>query len=78
MTKKPVIEITAGHMVKYSMNNIVSSEFDDRELYEVPDHVARGMVAHGWAKLSFPSPSPAQPQPSSDDDESSTRLKKRK
>ena len=66
MTKGSIIEITAGHPVKYSMNNIVMSEFDDRELYEVPDHVARGMVAHGWAKLSSPSSSAAQPQPSSD------------
>jgi len=69
MTRGPVIEITAGHVVEYSMNNIVLSEFEPHELYEVPDHVARGMVAHGWAKLSFPSPSPAQPQPSSDRDE---------
>jgi len=67
MTKGSVIEITAGHPVKYSMNNIVMSEFDDHELYEVPPHVARGMEARGWAKLSSPSPPPAQPQPSSDD-----------
>jgi hypothetical protein len=48
----PVIKITAGESVRYSKNNgITMSEFDDNEFYEVPQHVARGMLARGWAKL---------------------------
>lgn len=60
----PVIEIIAGHPVRYSLNNgIAMSEFDDGELYDVPPHAANGMMARGWAKLPSPSiPMAAQPR----------------
>jgi len=51
----PVIQIIAGHSVRFSMNNGIStSEFDDAEFYQVPPHVASGMVARGWAKIVSP------------------------
>jgi len=47
-----LVQITAGHAVRYSMNNgLTLSEFDDGVLYEVPDHVARGMLARNWARI---------------------------
>jgi hypothetical protein len=81
----PVVRIIAGHSVQYSLNNGVTiSEFDDGELYKVPDHVADGMIARGWAKIASngepqqpgkPDQPPPPPQPEDDepDDESSKR-----
>jgi hypothetical protein len=49
----PVVLITAGRAVRYSTNNgIVMSEYDDGELYQVPQWIADGMVKRGWAKLA--------------------------
>jgi len=71
----PVVQIT-GQGVKYSKNNYLLSEFDDNELYEVPPHVARGMVERGWAKLSSQVPpattttqprQPSEAEPAKDD-----------
>src|SRR5262249_55190058 len=51
----PIVQITAGHSVKYSTTNgLRMTEFDDGEFYEVPAHVANGMVARGWARLANP------------------------
>lgn len=53
----PVVRITAGHSVQYSLNNGVTiSEFEDGETYRVPDHVASGMVARGWAEIDDSEP----------------------
>jgi len=47
-----LVQIIAGHAVRYSTNNgLTLSEFDDGVLYEVPDHVARGMLARNWARI---------------------------
>jgi len=47
----PVIQIIAGHAVRFSTNNgITVTEYDDGELYEVPPFVAEGMKRRGWAK----------------------------
>ena len=49
----PVIQIIADEAVHYSTNNgITMLEYDPGELYEVPDHVAKGMIARNWAKLA--------------------------
>jgi hypothetical protein len=47
----PVVLITAGKTIRYSRDNGVTMlEYEDKELYEVPDYVARGMYKRGWAK----------------------------
>jgi len=59
----PVIQITAGHAVRYSTNNgVTMTQYEDQEWYEVPVHVARGMKDRGWARLSSPPVEPAQPR----------------
>jgi hypothetical protein len=50
MTK--VVQIIAGKSVPYSLNHIDVLEFDDGEFYQVPDHVADGMIARSWARLA--------------------------
>jgi len=68
-----VVQITAKE-VKYSLNNFLLSEFEENELYEVPSHVADGMVKRGWAKLSAPSSPPeAQPRQPSEPKEEATK-----
>lgn len=48
----PIVQITAGHPVRYSTNNgFTMTEFDHGELYDVPVHVARGMLERNWARL---------------------------
>lgn len=47
-----VVQIIAGKSVPYSLNNIDVLEFDDGEFYQVPDHVANGMIARNWARLA--------------------------
>lgn len=47
-----VVQIIAGKSVPYSLNNVNVLEFDDKQFYEVPDHVADGMIARKWAKLA--------------------------
>ena len=69
----PIIQIIAGQTVRYSRTNgINTSEFEDGGIYEVPDHVARGMIERHWAKLANPNggqphdpepPKPPPPQP---------------
>jgi len=58
-----VVQIIAGHTVPYSRNNYMLSGFEDGEYYDVPPHVARGMVARGWARLSQPPAEAVQPPP---------------
>ena len=80
----PVIQIIAGHSVPYSKNNYLLSEFEDQELYEVPPHVARGMVERGWAKLSTIAPpvsatqprQPSEPEPAKADDKHDDKPKR--
>lgn len=52
----PVIQIIAGHAVRYTKNNTKEQEYDDGEFYEVPDHVAKGMVKRQWAKVVTEAP----------------------
>lgn len=68
----PIVQIIAGESVLYSLNNgITMLEFDDGEFYDVPDHVAKGMIARNWAKLAtspggdpeHQPPPPAPPPP---------------
>lgn len=47
-----VVQIIAGKSVPYSTNNINVLEFDDGQFYEVPDHVADGMISRKWARLA--------------------------
>ena len=47
-----VVQITAGKTVPYSLNHIDVLEFDDGEFYQVPDHVADGMISRKWARLA--------------------------
>lgn len=58
----PIVQIT-GQGVAYCKNNFLMSEFVDQEFYEVPPHVAAGMVRRGWAKLSPQLPPAAATQP---------------
>ena len=69
-----VVQITAGHPVRFSKDNgCTMTLYEDREWYEVPAHVARGMVARGWAKLQSP-PAEAQPrQPSEPEPETNAK-----
>jgi|GEM_PF-2347276 len=60
MTHVVVVQIIAGQTVPYSKNNHQLSGFHDQHYYEVPEHVASGMLRRGWAKLSQP---PADVQP---------------
>jgi len=59
----PVIQIVAGHAVRYTLSNgVLFSEFEDREFYEVPDYAAHGMIKRRWAVLAKPSVEPQQPK----------------
>jgi hypothetical protein len=60
----PVVQIIAGHSVLYSSNNgFTMTEYDDQEFYEVPPHVASGMMVRGWARVIVPPYAPAQSPP---------------
>ena len=50
----PVVQIIAGHEVTYLPDGFTPTIYDDQELYEVTDLVARGMVERGWARLVDP------------------------
>jgi len=80
----PVIQITAGHAVRYSNDNgVTMTEYEDQEWYEVRPHVARGMVARGWAKLKSPPAvaqphQPAAPEPAAKHESDDDKHKKRR
>jgi hypothetical protein len=62
----PVVLVTAGEPVLYSLNNgLTMSKFEAGVLYEVPDYAARGMIEREWAKVATPEQieKSAQPDP---------------
>lgn len=46
----PVIRITAAAPVVYSLDGRSRARFAPGEIYQVPDHAARGMIRRGWAR----------------------------
>lgn len=59
-----VVRIIAGFPVLYSYDNgHTMTEHDDGEYYDVPPHVADGMLARGWAQLVQPPPDGQPHQP---------------
>src|SRR5262245_26049907 len=46
-----IVQITSAKPVRYSTDGRNVQEFAPGQLYEVPDHVADGMVRRNWAKL---------------------------
>lgn len=51
-----LVRIIAPEPVQYSLCNGVGppTEFDPGEVYKVPEYVARGMFARGWAREVTP------------------------
>src|SRR5262245_26477762 len=45
-----VLQITASNPVIYSLDGVSQVSFDPGEVYEVPQHAAKGMIARKWAR----------------------------
>jgi len=47
----PIVRMLQGPVRYSSTNGINTTEYDKDKFYEVPPHVASGMVARGWAEV---------------------------
>lgn len=56
----PVIRIIAAAPVVYSLDGRSKARFAPGELYQVPDHAARGMIRRGWAHDAHEEPEMVQ------------------